>query len=547
MPDQNNNLSPIEEINGGSTPPPSPSPITPLVIPPPPPSAKATGGKPPPTPPTETGNMPPAAEDLLGPPPAETTSDKPSLGETAAPTQPPQAPPPAGKVEPSPLAPPPSAEATGGKPPTEIKPPKPPSPPLDSARGKPIKINPRIFKIIGIVLGITAVLAAIFYFLIYPAKINIRPTPAPDKITLDGKTVKPGNYRVKPGSHSVSIEKKGYVSYNKTKEFKINEKLDLNFELVLAQGGKLILAGAQQVNLTRDNRFLYILAKDGNIVSLPIAEIQTKATNPLQLSKDPDQGVRKILYSDDGTFSFTLDNEKIRFVDFFRDGYSVHTNDFGPTQGAWPENAKQVNSITWNTGSNQYFSTPNSYMIFDQKTDSGWLLYTTDRQHSQSKTQVIMRLDPKDFPSLYLDLSENPQYALLVGGSVWRLNIPSRTPEKISDKKNDFIWGQWGPKGIYALVVDKAGGVYKLENTTLTDLKIKTKPNLVVWLDQSNAIIISGTQPIKVNFDTQETIHYAEIKGIDSANSIALSKGVIYFTDSEGLKSANLTESVYGQ
>ncbi|MDH4358347.1 MAG: hypothetical protein OEV37_00140 [Candidatus Berkelbacteria bacterium] len=459
----------------------------------------------------------PQAPSAAAPPAANATGAKARIGSS-------QMPPAPAKVTPTVLGRP----APQG-PPAQVPPPPPGG---KAVIGRP-GTGPKIFKIIGIVALILAAAAAVFFFFFYRAVVDINPTPAPDKILLDGKEIKAGIYRLWPGKHKISIEKQGYVSYELEKDFSIAEKQELNFKLEGEKETSLIASGAKKIRSTKDEKIFYFLSSEGRISAF----IKTAPDKAIieERSNASYQGVKEYLVSDNGNFALILDAQALRVLDFTRVDF------VNQVEAVLPPLATSVGSISWNSGSSRYFTEANSRIVYDLKTTSGWDLITADIRHS--KANIVMQFKEGDFSSLNLDWSESQKNILLVGGRLCVLDIVTRPECSKPSDKTDFIWGKWGPAGKYAILVDKNQNAYALKGDKVEDLKVKTAANLAFWESESKVILLSSSKPVRIDFDTGEVINYAEIKGTKGANSFAVLDGKAYFTDNEGLKEAILVSS----
>ncbi|MCX6809187.1 MAG: PEGA domain-containing protein [Candidatus Berkelbacteria bacterium] len=420
-------------------------------------------------------------------------------------------------------------------PPPPPRPPQAPKPPIGTRAMIQRKGPGRISKIILCVVAFLIIAGGVFYFFFYRVTFVINPTPAPDKITLDGKQVKNGTYRVTPGTHSVEIEKKGFVSYRENKDFSIGEKQNLNFAFEKAESAETIADGAIDASASYDLKFINFISKSGNLSAVSTSK-QNNAWAQTQLSNGAYTNVRKVLFSNDEKFAVLLDNEALRVIDFAKSDL------LNQVEAKLPPLASTIHSIALNTLKSQYFPEVNSKIIYDMEVPYGWSIIMANRDHSQS--EIIMQLDKKDFSSLYLDWNDSAKDLLVVGGQVGIFDLSSRDYKTIS-KDADFVWGKWGQSGKNAALVDTDGNVWALSNGKVTKINLKTKPGLISFISQNEAIIAVDGRPVKFNFDSKEIINYAEINGLDGATSMAAISSEVYFSDQDGLKTAPIQEIKY--
>ena len=443
----------------------------------------------------------------------------------------------AGDIRPSPLAsrpealsskptsspPPPAAsklEARGSKLP-------PPGPAAVVKRGAP-----RFVKVLLITLAIVALGAAAFFLFFYRAQISIFPTPTADKILLDGQEVQVGKFRLSPGVHSVVIEKDGYISYRTERDFKINERLDLSLPLQEATKPTLVAAKARLASVAKDGRSVNFLSGEGVLSSF--AGTGSTAT---ALSNGTYNNVRQLIFSDQNDYAFILDAEALRILDFAR------SDTLNQVEAKLPPAASLVHSISSNSGESQYFPSPNSDIFYDMESSSSWDLILANRAHTQA--QIVMSLDKNRFSTIRLDWAQNDRRVLLVGGELGVLDLATREYQQI-EAEGDFVAGSFAPGGQYALALDTSGEVYLAKDLKAQKLNLQSASGQIFWLSASEAVVVSAGRPVKYNFDTNLVTNYAEISGLKSADSLVAMNNVVYFTDTEGLKSAPLAENTYG-
>jgi len=439
----------------------------------------------------------------------------------------------------------PPATAAGGQmvpPKTEKAPPSPPPPsppqPHSPVKPPPSAVIKRGMGRLGIILEILAgaiILATIIFFVFfYRVQININPTPNPDKILLDGKEVSPGIYKLMPKRHSVIITKEGYISFREDKKFRFGEKQNLNFKLVPIKDSKLIVPGATMPSLSPNGKTINFVSSDGKLSSVS-ADPRDKQI-PIALSNGSYQNIRQLLFSDNLSFALLLDSEALRVIDFRRSDL------INQIEAKLPPLASAIHSVTWNQGKSQYFPEENSKIVYDFDVDYGWTLMLANRNHTQS--EALMQIDKKNFSSMHLDWGENPTKILLSGGELGVFDLTNRQYQTISKQAN-FKWAKWGPKGTYAIALDDQNNVYVLKEDKLTKTSLKSKPGLITFIAENEIILVDEGRPISFNFDTMSTINYAEIKGLENSTAISASAYEIYFTDSDGLKEAQISELPY--
>ncbi len=392
-------------------------------------------------------------------------------------------------------------------------------------------------KAILLTLGIlVVVLIAVFFIFFYRVQFFLSPVGGADRIVLDGKEVAAGLQKVIPGKHSVEIKKDGYVTYRQSGEYKINQRVDVSFQMIKATEPQLVETGAIKVmQPVTTTRFAYLMTSDGRIASVA-TEPAEGAFTAYPLTNSSYKTARKFLFSDDNTYAMVLDTDSVKAVSFSR------SDALNQTEGKLALDATKISSLTWNTGKGSYSFEPNSKIIYDIKDNNGWDLMQADA--NLSKSTILMRIDPTRFASPTIDLSGNQQTVLIVGGEAGIFDIASRSYTKLDEGKI-FQSGTWGPSGKYAIVIDANGESYLLKDNKLTKIGLKTASDLISWVSPTRAMIVSEGRPVSVDFDNDVRINYAEINGLKNANSAVVLEGRIFFSDKAGVKSAPLTENVY--
>jgi hypothetical protein len=433
----------------------------------------------------------------------------------------------------APIQTPPQQPVTDAKPAVAENPAKPTVVPKEAviSRGKPKRLS----RIIGIILGILVVGAAVFFIFFYRVTIDIEIPNKPDSIILDGNTTSSGVHKVMPGNHSLVITKEGYISIRVSQKMAIGEKITLNFPLQAQTEPQLLANGATEVSPNLNGTFINFVTQDNRLSTVP-ATTDNGKFSVVGLSDAAFGPVKQALFAKDNTFALVFDSSALQLVDFKK------TNLTNQVVHKLPPDASKISAITWNNNAGDYTGEANGKIIYDLKTDSTWNLIMANRTHSQS--EILMNIDSKTFSGLYFNWGENPQKVLIAGGELGVLDLPSRTYQTI-DKTKDIHFAIWGPTGKYALAVGKNGDVFELKDNQLQSLNYKTAPGQVMFISASEAIIVSSGRPVRINFDTGQTINYAEIKGLGQASSVGFSNGSIFFTDQTGLETAPLTENVY--
>lgn len=433
----------------------------------------------------------------------------------------------------------PEAPAAPPKPPEE-KPPVAPIP-VPQAPGEPGKkaVIKRTggeggwLKYLLIALVVLLIGAGVFYYFFYRATIVINPSPAPDKILLDNSEVKPGTYRVKPGVHTLFIQKSGYISYISSNKYSIGQKLDLNFKFEAEKAPTLSVQGGRFPIFSSDKKYMFFLDKDSAIAVLDLNNAQAKQS-VLSNSKYPTTKILKI--SKDKNFALVLDDEAIKVINFNR------TDLINQSEIKLPPLASAISALTWNNNESDYFSEANSKILYDMKTTYGWDVYLSNLSHSQAN--IILQLDPSLFQNLQLDWTESPGKVLVIGGEIGILDVTNRDYNKIdSDKK--FIWGKWGPEGESAVAIDNEGGVWIYKNSVLEKLPFVSKANQVDYIDKDNIAVISSGRPIKYNLQTKVQESFAEVKDLEGSFSFISRADVFYFETKSGIYSGRFEKPKY--
>jgi hypothetical protein len=394
------------------------------------------------------------------------------------------------------------------------------------------KVFPLLGKILLTILSLAVVGTAVYFIFFYRVTVNISPTPSADKITLNGKEVSPGIYKVMPGENSITISKAGYASFVQDKKLNPGEKLTLNFALQKEVAPTLIASGGKSVVNSFSKKVINYISKDGFVTTINPASDPT-AIKTSVLSNGPMTDIRKILYSDDNSFALSLGSTGMKISDFSK------SDALNQLEATLPPDPNSVSDVTWNVGDT---SAANSQIIYDLKTPQTWMLLQADRLHT--KSEILMYVESDKFSSLKLDWGTNSQQVLLAGGEIGILDLPSRSYEKIDEGKN-FASASWGPEGTLGVALDKDNEIYLVKDKKLTKIGQKAGGGVYSWVSKNEILTFDGKRPVKINFDTNEKIFYAEITGIDNCSSAVINGGKIYFADKEGIKTASLISNIY--
>lgn len=440
------------------------------------------------------------------------------------------------QAPPAPLAPPPVPP--NYKPPDALKSPAAPAPKVTSGaviRRSGTSPLPKI--VLGFLLFLIGA-GAVFFFFFYRVTLNINISNQPDQILLDGKPIQAGVKKVMPAEHSLVISKQGYISYRIDKKFAIGEKLDLSFALKPQTEAQTLAAGGRLCSASIDQKYINYVSADNHLAAVPVTDSVQSAV-PTVLSVGAFNGLKQVLFSQTNTFALVLDAEALKLIDLKK------TDILDQVIAKLPPDPKLISSITWNATKSQFVSEANEKVLYDLKTASLWNIILSNRTHTQS--EILMELEGNTFSNISLDWGLSPKNILLAGGELGIIDVSARTYQTI-DKEKNIHFATWGPNGTYALAIGGDKTVYLLKNlTTMESLNYKSDAGKVAFISEKEGLIISDGRPVRINFDTGEVTSYAEIKGLDGAKSIAVASGNLYFADQEGLKTAALTENVYGQ
>jgi len=408
--------------------------------------------------------------------------------------------------------------------------------PLPVGQAAIIKRTHARFKAILLVIaGLIFVSTAVFFIFFYRAQFNLNPSGGADQIIVDGKLVAAGVHKVAPGKHSIEIKKEGYVTFRQSREYKINERVNISLSLIKATEPELVEQGGGRVMQANTTRFVFIMLSDGRIASVA-SEPAAGEIKAYPLTNGSYQSARKILFSDDNSYAIILDTSEVKVVSFSR------SDALNQTEGKLALDGQKINSITWNTGMSDYVAEPNSKLIYDVRGATSWDMMQSDVD--LTKSAILMRIDPNRFSDPSIDWAGSQKTVLIVGGEAGAFDIASRSYTKLGDGTN-YRWGGWGPNGKYAIVLDAEGESYLLKDTTLSKIGLRTTPYLISWVSPEKAIIVSEGRPVSVDFDNDARINYAEINGLKDADSAVVQQGRIFFSDKAGVKSAPLTENIY--
>ncbi len=423
------------------------------------------------------------------------------------------------------------------EPPSAPAPPKPPeAPPAPPSVGKKAVIRRPRSPLLNIVLsaiGILAALGVVFYLFFYRVTFEINPSPRPDKVILDGKEINPGVYKAMPGTHTIIVEKQGYISYAVSRKFRIAERVKLNFNFEKEKTPSFSVQGARYPIISSNGELLYYLDQNS---ALSVLSLKGEQTNPTRLTNGQYPTARIIKVSKDNKFALIFDNEAIKIVDFSKPDL------VNQVEAKLPPLASSIHSVSWNNNESSYFTEANSTIIYDLQSSYGWDVYLANRAHTQAN--MIMQFD-QGFTNPSFDWGEASEKVLIAGGQLGVLNLPLREYRKVESDKS-FVKAFWGPGAQYAVAVDRDGKVYKLtESMTLEELPLTLTNGLIAFSDPSTIAAVSDGKPVKYNLETKSLDYFAEAQGLKAANYFAASGDRFYYSNSSGLFSADFAKQSY--
>lgn len=388
-------------------------------------------------------------------------------------------------------------------------------------------------KYILLAFAVLVIGAGVFYYFFYRVTFEINPTPTPDKILLDSNQVQPGTYRVKPGVHTLDIEKAGYISYISSRKYSFGEHIVLNFKFQAEKTPIISIAGAKLETLSSDKSLLFFLDSNSSIAVTNLSDATGKVT---ELSNGQYPTARIMKVSKDESFALVLDNEAIKIINFNK------TDLINQSETKLPPLASGIHSITWDNNESQYFPAANSKILYDLQSSTSWDVFLANISHTQA--DIILQIDKNVFPNLFMDWGDNQNKVLITGGEIGVLDISKRDYQKIATDKQ-FSWGRWSPDGQKAVAVDTQGGVWVYQNNSLTRLPFDSKPSLVNFIDNINIAAVSQGRPVKYNFDTKQETNYAEVKGLTESSTFITKADVFYFETADGIFSGKFEASGY--
>ena len=171
-----------------------------------------------------------------------------------------------------------------------------------------------------------------------------------------------------------------------------------------------------------------------------------------------------------------------------------------------------------------------------------WDVYQANLSHTQA--EIIMQINRKNFPNFNMDWSNNPNKVLITGGEIGILDLSQRTYSKVSSDKT-FTWGKWSSSGQEAVATDSEGGVWLYKSGNLTKMPFNTSAKLVDFVDFSTLAAVSSGRPIKYNFDTQQKMNYAEVKGLAKSTDFLVKDDLFYFSSADGVFSGKFEAQGY--
>lgn len=351
--------------------------------------------------------------------------------------------------------------------------------------------------------GSLTVALLIFGFFFLRAKVNITILPASDyEIIVDGKPYSAQMNKYFPGRHKILIEKPGFVTYDETQKFKVNQQVNLKIELKPVPDPIQISEGAaSNLNLSPDRSSVHFIDKkrDRLVLYNPAGSARGDTRFRALSSEGSMAGVSKIIWSPDQNLAILKKDKTTGLYDFKR--YDLVNQSFN----------------SWGEGIGDLFWQPKNQKIFYYFAPAGGAktLVQSNYAHTETNNYFDLGQEALTNPSFAISKSQDTLF-IADNGGLWRFNIVDR---QISRQVVDdsFVGVKISPN-------DKRVVGIKENQLVVTDLEGKNRKNFDVSIKPDHFTFISDDEAMVILNGILTKINLGNAKSEEFASSIDLSK-----------------------
>lgn len=374
--------------------------------------------------------------------------------------------------------------------------------------------------------------------------VEINATPGADKVTINGKTAKIGKQKHMPGQLKITIEKEGYLTFEKTYRMGFHGALKteptlkkLPVAALMTEGitGELALSGKGQgaQGLSTDRAYIVraTFKKPTTAASSNTEEITDPAAafNIEKLNLDPLPAIDSVQYPTDKRFALvSAQSGEIGILDFAR--RDVTSQDYAAVD------ANIKSAATTADGQNLF------YWLFQPDIQKNFLVRDTLRRDKPDRFFDQPLIDQLGVTKLKFRWSPDAQKVLGIGEKTILVNILERKASILQDTSTlKDAWFSLDGKTIIGITADGQLLTIDLESHQLADHSVTTSANNLTIADQNTVFLIDSEGKFySYNFDTKQKVLYLiddkinasgiESWIVDATNSLAyfVAEGKLY-------------------
>lgn len=408
-------------------------------------------------------------------------------------------------------------------------------PPDLSEPQEKLPLNFNFKKISLIALGVLIILAGVYFFFFYQARVNISVNPNSAKIEIGAENaIGSTQLKFKPGQYDLKITLTDYVSYEKTLQLKPSQRLNLNIDLNRQPDSiKLVDYPAKFISPTLDKKSLVYLSNEGRTIYKIDGILEDTKQKPFAITPQTFNDVRDIKWNLTNDLALIKQQDRWYLYDFKR--YDLLNQEIFQ----WPEG---IGEVAWSPDGEKivYF--------FNTSTEKTLIRASKDN----SNMERIYNLKDTNISNPKIVWSADGQKILLVEKSIFVFDVYTKSLTQLAQFE-DVTAADFTPDS-QSIIYEVGDALYTtdLEGKEKMDLKIAAMFEKTVWLDNDNLVYFilgqKGDELKKLNIKTMETTVYTynQNNPISAVNPlISLDQNKIFFNQGEFVYSLKLISKDY--
>lgn len=360
-----------------------------------------------------------------------------------------------------------------------------------------------------LVVGIAFVLAIIIFVgFLLRARISIEVIPAREtEISIDGKAYNPKANKFWPGSHRIVIKKPGFVTYNESQKFGVNQKADLKIELkAIPEPAQISEGPASNLNPTPDRTNIDFIDKtrDRLVLYNPAGTARGKdrfrALTPDGALKDVD----RVIWQPQQELALFKKGTSGGLYDFKRyDLISQTFNDWG----------KDIGDVFWQSKNQKlyyYYAPPTGERSIIQ----------SNYNHDQIDRYFDLAKEAINNPQI--SLAPNEEVAIFTSDGIWRFDIQSKKISRLVRDKG-YRATRIAPNSRWLVAIkDNQLVVMDLDGKNRQEWDYQVNPDQVSFVGDDEILAVVGGKLIKINLKTRTEEEFAASKDLSKISDLVV-------------------------